>query len=196
TNNALTVIVYEAEYDEVEKEWKKTIKDYKSEKVELSKHSFFADNVAIKEMGTGTIDIYTNFAYKKEDKSTRMVVACDLGVGYLNSKDYKDKFEIIKKILYDFAVKLTKDAVGEQLKTVNKALDKLKDKQSDLEKDKKDMDENIVNDKAKIKKAEEDIKKNEIEITKNLKEQEAQKKLIDDQQKIVDEVKKKLDSVR
>ena len=195
-NNALTVIVYEAEYEEVEKEWKKKIKEYKSEKVELSKHSFFADNVAIPELGTGTLDIYTNFAYNKENKSTRMVVACDLGVGYLNSMDHREKFENMKKIMYEFAVRVTKEAIADQLKTVNKALERLNDKQSDLEKDKKNMDERIAEDRSKIKRAEEDIKKNEDGISRNLKEQETQKSLIENQKKIIEDIKRKLDSVR
>ena len=195
-NNALTVIVYEAEYEDVEKAWKSQIRDYKSEKVELSKHTFFADNVAIKEMGTGTLDIYTNFAYKKENKSTRMVVACDLGVGYLNSMDHRERYEVMKKIIYDFAVRLTKEAISEQVKTVNKALEKLIDKQNDLEKDKKNMEERINSDKEKIQKAQADIRKNEDSITKNMKEQEEQKKLIDGQKRVVDDVKRKLESVR
>jgi hypothetical protein len=194
-NHAMTVTIYEAEYEDVEKEWKKLIKDYKSEKVKLSDHSFFADNVVIKEISTGTIDMYTNFSYKKDDKATRMIVACDLGVGYLNSSDHKDQYNIMKKIVYDFALKITKEAIEEQLKTVNKALKKLEEKQSDLEKDKKDMEQNIVNDKERIKKAEEDIKKNEDGIVKNVKEQEDQKKLIEGQKKVVEEVKKKLDGV-
>jgi hypothetical protein len=196
SNNAFTVLVYEADYEDVEKEWKKQIKEFKSEKTELSKHTFFADNLAIPQMGTGTMDMYTNFAYNKDNRSTKMVIACDLGVGYLNSTDHREKYEIMKKIIYDFAVRVTKEAITEQLKTVNKALDRLNDKQKELEGDKKNMDDRIANDKEKIKKAEEDIRKNEESISKNLKEQEEQKKLIENQKKVVEEIKRKFDTVR
>ena len=195
-NHALSVTIYEANYEEVEKEWKNLIKDYKSEKVKLNDHSFFADNVVIKEISNGAIDIYSNFNYKNDEKATRITVACDLGVGYLNSNDHKDQYEVIKKILYDFALKLTKEAIDSQLKTVNKALKKLEEKQTELEKGEKEMNEKIFNDKEKIKKAEEDIKKNQEGIVRNKKEQEEQKKLILNQKKVVDEVKHKLESVK
>jgi hypothetical protein len=195
-NNAFTVIIYEANIDDVEKEWKSTVKDYNTEKTNLTKHSLFGDNAVIKEMGNGTVDIYTNFSEKKEDKTVRMVVAFDLGGAYLSSGQHKDKADIAKKIIKDFAVKMTREAVAGQVKIAEKALEKLTDKQKDLEKGKKDMEENITNDKEKIKKAEEDIKKNEETIKKNETDQAEQKKLIEAQKKVTDDIKKKMEAVK
>ncbi len=198
SNNALVVVIYDADLETVEKEWKSRVKDFNTEKTTLSKHTLFADNATIKEMGNNTVDIYTNFSEKKdgEKKTVRMVVGFDLGGAYLSSSQHKDKFEVAKKIIKDFAVKMTKEAVEEQVKIANKALDKLNDKQKDLEKGKKEMEENIVDDKEKIKKAEEDIKKNEENIKTNEKQQEEQKKLIEAQKKVVEDIRKKLDAVK
>ncbi|MBC7861590.1 MAG: hypothetical protein IAF38_01370 [Bacteroidia bacterium] len=195
-NNSFSVIIYEADIDEVEKEWKSTVKDYNTEKTNLTKHTLFGDNAVIKEMGNGTVDIYTNFIEKKEDKTVRMVVAFDLGGAYLSSGQHKEKADIAKKIIKEFAVKMTKEGVSVQVKVAEKALEKLNDKQKDLEKGKKDMEENIVDDKAKIKKAEEDIKKNEENIKKNETDQLEQKKLIEAQKKVTDDVKKKMEAVK
>lgn len=196
SNNALVVTIYEADIETVEKEWKSRVKDFSTEKTTLNKHTLFGDNAVIKEMGNNTVDIYTNFSDKKEDKTVRMVVAFDLGGAYLSSSQHKDKFEVAKKIIRDFAVKLTKEAVEAQMKEVNRAMEKLVDKQEDLEKNKKNMEERIADDKEKIKKAEEDIKKNEESIKLNQKEQEEQKKLIEAQKKVVEDTKKRLDSVK
>jgi hypothetical protein len=195
-NNALVVIIYETDIETVEKEWKSRVKDFNTEKTSLNKHTLFADNATIKEMGNNTVDIYTNFAEKKDDRSVRMVVAFDLGGAYLSSSQHKDKFEVAKKILKEFAVKLTKEGVENQMKQASKALEKLMDKQADLEKGKKNMEQRIAEDKEKIKKAEEDIKKNEENIKLNQKDQDEQKKLIEAQKKVVEETKKKLDSVK
>lgn len=195
-NNALIVIIYETDLDKVESEWKSRVKDFNTEKTNLSKHTLFGDNATIKEMGNNTVDIYTNFSEKKEDRSVRMAVAFDLGGAYLSSSQHKDKYEVAKKILYDFAVKLTKEGVSEQLKLANKSLEKLTDKQQDLEKGKKNMEEKIVENKELIKKAEEEIKKNEEMIKQNAKDQDEQKKLIEAQKKVVEETKKKLEAVK
>jgi hypothetical protein len=188
-NNALIVTIYETDLETVEKEWKSRVKDFNTEKTNLSKHVLFADNAVIKEMGNNTIDIYTTFAEKKEERSVRMVVAFDLGGAYLSSGTHKDKFDVAKKIIYDFAVKLSREGVNEQVKVANKAYDKLLEKQKDLEKDKKDLEADILNYKEKIKAAEEAIKKNDAD-------QLLKKKEIEEQKKAVDAVKKKLEGVK
>jgi hypothetical protein len=195
-NNALVVIVYENELDNVEKEWKSTIRNYKTEKTNLTHHSLFADNAVINEMGTGTVDIYTNFAEKKENKSVRMVVAFDLGGVYMNSNQHGDKFQAAKKIVYDFAVRLTKAALDDQLKEQNKKLDKLVEKKDDLEKGKKSLLSKIEEDRERIKKAEEDIAKNTESVKKNEKDQQEQQLKIDEQKKMVQEFQRRLESVR
>lgn len=188
-NNALVVTLYETDIETVEKEWKSRVKDFNTEKTNLSKHSLFADNAVIKEMGNGTVDIYTNFSEKKEDRTVRMIVAFDLGGAFCSSSNDKGKFEVAKKIVQEFAIRITKESVSEKLKLASKALEKLEDKQKDLEKENKNLQDDIKNYNEKIKKAEEDTKK-------NVAEQETKKKEIEAQKKVVEEVKKKLDGVK
>ena len=196
SNNALSATVYECDMETVEKEWKSTLKDFKNGDVKTGKHTLFVDNVLIKDMGNNPVDVYTVYSEKKENKSVRMSVAFNLGGAYLSSSAHKEQFEVAKKLIYEFAVKMTKSAVDEHLKTEKKALEKLEDKQKDLEHNKKKMENDIADNKDRIKKAEEDIKKNEENIKKNAKEQEEQKKLIEAQKIITDDVRKKMEAVK
>jgi hypothetical protein len=195
-NNALVVIVYENDLETVEKEWKNRVKNYKTEKTNLTHHSLFADNAEIHEMGMGTVDIYTNFAEKKDNKSVRMVVGFDLGGVFMNSSLHNDKFLAAKKIVYDFATQITKASIEKQLAEENKKLDKFLEKKDDLEKGKKNLLNRIEEDKEKIKKAEQDIAKNQENIKKNEKDQEEQQKKIDEQKKMVDEFRRRIESVK
>ena len=195
-NNAMVVNVFENDLDKVEKEWKNTIKNYKNEKTNLHHHSLFADNVVINEISTGTVDIYTNFIEKKDNKSVGMIVAFDLGGVYMSSNQHGDKFLAAKKIVYDFAVKVTKAALDEQLSVENKKLEKLLEKKDDLEKDKINMNSRIEEDRDRIKKAQEDIAKNEENLKKNEKDQQDQQLKIDEQKKMINEFQKRIDSVR
>lgn len=195
-NNAMVVNLFENDVDKVEKEWKNTIKNYKTEKTNLHHHSLFADNVLINEISTGTVDIYSSFIEKKENKSVRMIVAIDLGGVFMSSNQHGDKFLAAKKIVHDFAVRLTKEALEQQLAEQSKKLEKLVEKKDDLEKDKKNMNSRIEEDREKIKKAQEDIAKNEESIKKNEKDQQEQQLKIDEQKKMVQEFQKRVDSVR
>ena len=65
-----------------------------------------------------------------------------------------------KKMVKDFAVKTTKESMGDKVKDLEKVLGKLEGNQKDLEKDNKNYKSDIEDYKAKIKKAEENISKN------------------------------------
>ena len=88
-------------------------------------------------------------------------------------------FKVLAK---DFAIKMTKDYYEHKVKEATKVLEKLTDKQTDLEKDNKDLEKDIVDYKEKIKKAEDKIEQNKKDI-------ETKKTEIGAQQKVVDELK-------
>jgi len=140
----------------------------------------FVDNALIKDMGPNTIDIYGKANGKKGDPEITFVVAFDLGGAFLNSSEHKEQYNVAEKIVKDFAVKTTKDAIGELLKDAKKAQSKLENAQKDLEKDNKNLNSDIDDYKAKIKRAEDDIVKNKADQDKKKAEIEAQKKVVGD----------------
>lgn len=185
-NNALTITIYEANPDDIIKEFRSIMKDYDA-KVSTKGDELFGDNAIIKKMGNNTVDIWAKVV-KVKDGESKLIVAFDLGGAFLNSSDHKDKYPVAKEIVENFAIKMQKDAIEEQLAAATKALEKMQDQQKDLEKKNADLKDDIKNYEEKIKKAQDDVKKNE--------EDQAKKKNdISVQQKVVDGVKEKLKSV-
>lgn len=187
SHDCLKTTIYYASKDDVMDKWKSKLNDFKDEKVKRSGNEIFGDNILIKDWGNNTVDIYSSFEEDKEKKTVELAVAVDLGGAYLASSD-KDKYNYMEKLMKEFAKKMSVKAVEDELETVSKALGKLEDQQSDLEKEKKNLQGDIEDYKKKIAKAEEDIKTNDGNQSKKKSEIEAQKKVVDD-------VKKKLNGI-
>lgn len=189
SNNAFIVTIYENSKDDVMSAWKSQLKDFKNEKVKANGNEIVGDNILVKDWGNNPADFYTKFDENKDKKEVTMAVAVDLGGAYLKSSgDQKEKAKYVEKMIKDFAVKVTRDAIEDKMKDQEKALSKLEDAQKDLEKDNKNSKSDIEDYKAKIKKAESDIKANEESQVKKKAEIEAQKKVVAD-------IKKKYDAV-
>lgn len=176
SNNALVVSIFEASADDVEKAWKSLMKDMDA-KVS-SKDGIFADNAMIKTMGNNPIDIYTKII-KVSNTEVKLIAGFDLGGAYLTSSKHPEQYKEAKRMVNDFAVKMTKEGIAGQLKAAQKIHEKLADQQSDLVKDQKSLEKDIEDYKAKIKKAEDDIVKNKAAQEKKKQEVEAQKKVVD-----------------
>jgi len=187
SHNAYTATIYETSKDDVMSKWKSFLKDFKNEKVKTDNGEIFGDNIVIKDWGNNPVDIYTSFEEDKKEKTVVIHVAFDLGGAYLTGSN-GDKHSYAKKMVKDFAVKTTKESMGDKVKDLEKVLGKLEDNQKDLEKDNKGYKSDIEDYKAKIKKAEENISKNESDQVKKKSEIEAQKKVVDDAKKIMDKV--------
>ncbi len=131
SHNAYTTTIYETSLDDVESKWKSYLKDFKNEKVKSNDGEIFGDNIVIKDWGNNPVDVYTTF---KEDKATKTVVmhvAFDLGGAYLTSSD-GDKHKSAEKMIKEFAIKTTKESLGDKVKDLEKVLGKLEDNQKDL----------------------------------------------------------------
>jgi hypothetical protein len=183
THSCLVVTIYDATPDDIKKEWKDKMKSYDA-KVS-GKDEIFADNALIKTISENTCDVYA-YTEKISDTETKFVVGFLLGETWIDSKSAS--YNAAEKIVKDFAVKQSKDAIAKKRKDAEKALDDKKDDQTDLEKKNTDLHKDIDDYNEKIKKAEEDIKTNETDQTKKKTE-------IDEQQKVVDELKSREDSV-
>lgn len=178
SHNAMVVIIYDATKDDIEKEWKSKMKDYNA-KVS-TKGDIFADNALIKEISDNTVDVYARVEKGSNDNEWKFIVGFQMGEDWLSSSKYPAQYKAAEKIVKDFATKMTKDAMGDKVKTAEKALNKVKDEKSDLEKKNKDLHDDISNYQDKIKKAEDDIKSNEDEQKKKQAEVDAQQKVLDD----------------
>lgn len=177
SNNALTVTIYEADIEDINKEWKSIMKDYHA-KVSSQDNGLFADNAVIKPMGNNTVDVYSR-AEKGKDNEVKFIAAFDLGGAYMSSSKHPDQYQIAKKMVYDFAMKMTKESIAGQLKAAQKVLEKMNREQKDLEKDQEERKKDIEDYKAKIKKAEDDIVKNKADQEKKKAEIGAQQKVVE-----------------
>lgn len=187
SHNALTVTLYEISPSDAEDAFRSFIKKYDGKR-SSKEGAVFSDHAMIKDMGNNTIDIYGKAQGKKGDPEITFVVAFDLGGAFLNSGDHKEQYKIAEKIVKEFAIKATKDAIEEKLKAAQKIESNFEDEQKSLEKENKNLNDDIADYKAKITKAEQDIAKNKTDQDKKKAEIEAQKK-------VVGEIDKKLKAV-
>lgn len=185
-NNALSVTIYEVKDNEVLKEWKSLIKGYGG-KVS----SKFADDVSIPSISENTIDIYTT-AVKDKD-NTILIVGFDLGGVYLSSGH--SGYKSAERILYDFAVMMTKKGIARLLKGEEKILAKseknfeqlIKDNEK-LHKEVEGLRQDIERYKDQIEGAKKDIEHAEKEIVTNLNDQKKAKAEVEEKKKIVQKV--------
>ena len=179
SQNAITTTIIENKLNDVLSEWKKVLKDFKNEKVKDSDNEVFGDNILIKEWGNNPVDFYTKFEENKKDKTVKMMVAVDLGGTYLSSAKDKDKYKFVEKMVKDFAVKQSKAPIEDAIKDATKLQAKQEDQQKDLEKDNKNLNNDIVDYKAKISRAETDIVTKNAELEKKKSEVTIQKKVVE-----------------
>ena len=179
SNNSLVVTLYGVSPSDAEESFRSFMKQYDGKRSSKD-GGIFIDNATIKSIsGNNTIDIYGKAIGKKGDAEITFVVAFDLGGAFLNSSEHKDQFKIAEDIVKEFAVKATKEAIEAELKTAQKAQEKLEDDQKSLVKEKQNLEGDIIDYRTKITKAENDISKNKSEQEKKKSEIEAQKKVVE-----------------
>lgn len=184
-HNSLVVMLYEISEKDVQKAWKKKLKDFGRPKTK--RNTFYIEEAEHKKMGDKVFYLHS---YTEETKDgVKVVTAIDLGGAYMNSNEHKDQYKFMEKFIYEFAVEATKEAIDEVIKEESKTLSKMEKEMKDLEKDKKDLESDIKDYEKKIEKAKKDIEKNE-------KDQKDQKKKLEEQKKVVSEIEKKKKSVK
>jgi hypothetical protein len=185
-NPSLVVTIYEASDDDINSGWKSIMKGYNG-KISSKDGGHIADNVVIKDLSNNTCDVYYRVE-KVKDNEYKLIVAVNLGGAFMNPSDHKAQNDYFKKLMKDYAIKVSKDAIAGQLKDASKMLSKMESQQKDLEKEQDGLKKDIENYKSKIKRAEDDIVKNNTDQGKKKSE-------IDAQKKVVDAITKKKDAV-
>jgi len=147
SRNSLTVIIKDANTEDIKKAWKKHLKDLKGK---VSDKTFiFADDCKVKEMGDNTFDIYS-VVEEATNQSVKLVVAFDLGGAYLSKSDHPDKFLVAEKILYDFATEQVRELVRAEIDVTGKLIGTYEKDLSELEKDKAGIESDIAELEKKI----------------------------------------------
>ncbi len=182
----LSVMIPEANLKEIEKIWKKRLKDFDG-KVSESKGELIADNAMVKGISENTVDIYSQM--EKVGDDVKMIVYFDLGGSYLSLSTHPDQYAKADDIIEQFAIKSAKEAVSQEIEVAAKALKYLEQDQEKLKKEKEDKEREIEQWKKDISKAETDIKK-------NLQDQETQKAAVSEQKKVVADLNKKLNGIK
>lgn len=177
SNNSLVVTLYSIDPSEAEDAFRSFMKKYDGKRSSKD-GAIFVDHALVKDISNNTIDIYGKAQGSKGDKEIKFVVAFNLGGAYLSSSAHKSEFNAAEKIVKEFAVKATKDAIEDKLKAAQKVQSNLEGDLKDLEKENKNLNEDIESYKAKIKKAEDDLVKNKAAQDKKKPEIEAQKKVV------------------
>jgi hypothetical protein len=180
-NSVLTVVIYETDFEEVIKAWKKKMKSTKV-KVKTSKGEVFADNAVIKKLGDHSMDIYART--EKIVGGSKLIVGVNLGGVFLNSRDHKDKYDSFARFVEEFAESQIRASIIEQIKDAEKELKRRVKAQEYLVKHKESLKNKIVGYKN-------DIKEAELKISTNESKQVTQKKKIEAQKIEVESVKAK-----
>lgn len=183
-NNAMVATIFEADISDIEKEWKSLMKSFDG-KVTMG-GEIFADNVKFKGF-ENPCDVYARVK-NISDREKELLVAVDLGGAYL-SGSHPAQLKKIENLLYDFALKLTKEAISRQLKEAEKAHKKMVKERENMAEEKEQLRKDIENYKNKILEAEKAIAENE-------KSQDMKKQEIEKQNKAVEGIKDKLNGVK
>lgn len=188
SKNSLSVTLNKANAKFAEKIWKDFVKQYKGDyKRDKKNDEYFLDNAMVAGVGgANTVDMYMKFT--ESNDNTVATLWIDLGGAYVNSKEFKEKYDEAEKMMLNYALSVTREQTKEQLEDQQKALKKLESDQKSLEKKNTNLHSDIEDYKKKIAKAEEDIKT-------NVKQQEETKAKIEAQKKLVEDVQKKLNSL-
>jgi hypothetical protein len=180
-NHCLSVFIQNAQKKDVDRNFAKYMKGFNA-KADQNKGEYFFDNATIKQFGNDPVDVYSITVQK--DQGVLMQVFMDLGGAYLNSEDHTPKFDVAKRMIYDFAKQEAKNAVQFQIVESQKILQKKLREQNELVR----QDSLLF---KKIRSAEQLIRQSEETIKLNEEKQAVKQKEIIEHQKMMDKLKER-----
>lgn len=186
SRNSLTVLVKDANAEEIKKAWKKQLKDLKG-KVN-DKTVIFGDDCKLKEMGPNTFDVYS-MVEEPTGEGVKLVVAFDLGGAYLSTANHPEKYPVGEKILRDFAVEQTKEVVRVRIAAKQAELGGFEKELAGLVSEKAALEKDIIDCQKKIEEA-------NTNIGKNVGNQANKQKEIDSMKTLLTELEVKLNAIK
>ena len=195
SQNGFALELTGAQLKKVYNKWEYFVKKYKGKtKFDKKLNEYFSDNALITEInGNNTVDIYTVFT--QEGANTKMAIAFDLGGAYLSSSQHPQAYPAAEKLIYAFAITVSKGMVEEELKSQQKIMIKKDDELKSLVKDKNSFEKDIENLKKKIAQAEKEIEDAKKKIEENLKQQSIKQAEAETQKNVVKDVETRLKSL-
>ena len=166
SHNAFSVIIFQQKLKMVESEWAKYMKDQRG-KVKSKKGLITAHNVALYQISSDTVNAYARFKKSGEEQQIQAIIGFESGASFVSSADGDERYEAGRKIVYDFAVRMTKEGVLDNIKQAERDLKQLERETSILEKDKTRLEYRIEKSKASITKAGEEIAKKNSKLEEN-----------------------------
>ena len=155
--NSILVEIPYANPDFIDVRIKKLLKSWGKHKESKGEHSSLM--VEMKEMGKMPFNVYAK-ASLGNNENTRVNFGFDLGGAFLSKSEHTEKFEVVAKLITEFASDVVKDWISEELKSEEKILSQLQKDQKELEKRKEHLEKEIQDFNKKIAQNETEIKEN------------------------------------
>jgi len=168
--------------------WKTYFKEYGKIKRNKKADEYYSTGVKVNRIyDISKIDVYTRF--EERGNSTMMTIWVDLGMAFVNSREYASEYRGLVEILEEFKIQTKEYIVGKELKEAEKGLVVYEKRLEKLEKSKLKLHEKIADYHEKIIKAEEDVEENREEQIKS-------KLDIDRQIEVLKEIQNRFESIQ
>ena len=178
--NAICSVIFHTDTAYIFNAWNVYLKSNKCKEIFTQNGEVKGHNVLIKEISLKPIDVYSKFEINKEEKTTIMHTAVDIGAGnYIKSDVNPMEIKALEKLVRVFTLNITKGPIEEFLKGTNDFQDKLNKEINDLEKHKNKLGADTLKFKSKISKAEEELKNKSAELIAKTQKASDQKKIND-----------------
>lgn len=199
SRNALSVMVYGEEHDEVEKKARKTFRGWG--RVKNREAPLFVKEAEWDDLGEHPFDFYLKVE-EQDDSTHKVLAAAYLGGAWLNSSDHGERYAALKERLHSFAVRVTKEALEgvveqeqEKLEELTARMEELNDEKEDQKDEIEDQEETIEDAKETIEEAKKAIEEAEKRIEELKEKKSEQKEKVEAQKKEVEKVKEQKGAV-
>ena len=173
---AFVSFIPQADYNQVQKDWEKYLKEDTKEKTISENGEIIIRNKVYEKIAPGLLNIYS---YIKEYEGEIMLVAAFELNGQFISKDMDEEIYIpAKKYIRDFAVASYKTAVEQELKDAEKELKKLENQKSSLQSSRESILSEISQYERTIVTKQDEITLNQLDQSSKVIQMQAQKELV------------------
>ena len=170
------VFIPQANYEQVNKDWEKYLKQDTKEKTSIENGEISILNKTYEKIAPSPLNIYSYI--KEYDGEIMLVVTFNLAGEYI-SRDMDEEIYIpTKKYVRDFAIESYKTAVADELKEEEKVLKKLENQKSSLLNNKESIVSTISQYERNIIAAKDGITINQLDQSNKILQVQAQKELV------------------
>lgn len=195
TANAFVLSWPRADLQTVSKVWKKYARGLGG-KVSFNRrvNEYFVDNGQVDGLSENDVDITAKVTEVGE--GTELALWFNMGVTYLNSSEYPERYLAAEKLLKDFDAFVYAELMREQLNAEGKQLREVEREVKKIEREQEREKRNIKKAERIIEKAQKQIDESEREIADYNKKLEEQKAIKERQSMLIDRMKAKIKEVR